>query len=84
MEYISLYLQSPFWGYTGQGSFLCHNAVSSSMDHSNRMTGLHGIWSPGMQREDVRLMREERARGSKNAAGKAGAGTACGALRQEL
>ena len=63
---------------------MCHNAVSSSMDHSNRMTGLHGIWSPVMQREDVRLMRKERARGSKNAAEKPGAGTACGALRQEL
>ena len=35
MEYISLYLQRPFLGYTGQGSFLCHNAVSSSMDYSN-------------------------------------------------
>jgi len=48
------------------------------------MTGLHGIWSPGMQREDVCWIRKERARGNKNAAEKPEAGTACGALRQEL
>ena len=30
-------------GYTGEGSKMCHNGLSSSMDYSNRMTGLYGI-----------------------------------------
>lgn len=83
MEYISLYLQSPFWGYTGQGSFLCHNAVSSSMDFSNRMTGLHGIWLPAKHREDLRTFRSERAGEVETPLKKPGAGTACGSYRQE-
>ncbi len=35
-------------GYTGEGSKMCHNGLSSSMDYSNRMTGLYGICSPAM------------------------------------
>ena len=33
---------------------MCHNGLSSSMDYSNRMTGLYGICSPAMERNDLR------------------------------
>jgi len=34
-------------GYTGEGSKMCHNGLSSSMDYSNRMTGLLWDMLPG-------------------------------------
>ena len=35
-------------GYTAQGTKIFYDTGSSSMDYSNRMTGLYGICSPAM------------------------------------